>query len=69
MTGQELKHYANIALDERSQRTRGRDMTDQERQAWWCSPQGGVDDPYLQVITGTDRERLAVLRAAARWTP
>lgn len=69
MTGQELKALANSALDEIAKRELGRPLSPGERMRWWCSPQGGVDEPYLLTIGGTDEQRQAALDAARAWKP
>ncbi len=60
MTGQEFKHLTNEALDAAGP------MTFTQRQLWWVTPQGGVKEPWMLVVDGSDEDRLAVLEAAKK---
>lgn len=69
MNGQVFKEIVNYELDLSFFRHVGRDMTDEERRNWWTSPQGGVEEPYLLVASGTDDEMDAVAKAAREYRP
>ena len=69
MNGQQMKAEVNRLLDEAADRYDVAPMVHDERMTWWCSPQGGVKEPYLLTLGGTDEQRLAVVQAAKEWTP
>lgn len=69
MTGQEMKALANDELDRAAVERRGRPLTIEERMKWWCSPQAGVEEPYLLTIGGTEEQRRAIVQAAKGWSP
>lgn len=69
MNGQEFKVLANHELDVAAKREMGRLMTFTERQQWWTSPQGGIEEPYLLVVTERTEDMEAVIKAAREWKP
>jgi hypothetical protein len=69
VTPHELKVMVNLELDASAQRHMGRVMTFHERRAWWTSPQGGIEEPYLAGFNGTNEDHEAILKAAREWKP
>lgn len=67
MNGQMFKHLANLELDASAQRVLGRPLTFEERQRWWTTPKGGVEEPWLLVVEDGDEDREAVMKAAREW--
>ena len=69
MTGSLFKTLVNFELDTASFTRLGRQLDEAERAQWWTSPQGGIAEPYLLVVAGSEAERRAVIKAAREWTP